>query len=221
MNAAPPLTSDSLRDACAEALPGFPLTEPALAGLRLYLETLLKWNKAMNLVGPSTWLEVLETLIVDSFHLALFLDELPLPPEPRCRDLGAGAGLPGIPLRLLRQQGEYVLVEAREKRALFLKTVLGLLGLPGTRVFHGRAEAFLAAEPAADLIVSRAFMPWEKVLDLVREFVAPGGFTVFLTLRPLPENPPVGWTGAAERSYTVAGSSRYLWAFRRDRGRPE
>ena len=211
----PALTPQTLRAACAELLPEFPLADEAAVGLCLYLETLLKWNKAMNLVGPSAWPEVLETLILDSFHLALFLDGLALPSEPRCRDLGSGAGLPGIPLRLIRQSGEYVLVEAREKRALFLKTVLGLLALPGVRVFHGRAENFLAGNPLADLIVSRAFMPWEKVLELVREYVAPGGLVVFLTLRSLPEEWPGGWTGAAERRYSVAGAVRYFWAVRR------
>ncbi len=217
MNTAPsmPLTLDNLRVACGKALP-YPLADTALEGLRAYLETLLKWNKVMNLVGPSDWRDVLETLVLDSFYLASFLSGLPLPAEPRCRDLGSGAGLPGIPLRLVWDKGEYVLVEAREKRALFLKTVVGLLHLPGVRVFHGRAEKNLAAEPPVDLIVSRAFMPWEKVLDLVREFVVPGGVVVFLTLTPIPDNPPAGWTGLAERSYSTAGALRHFWAFRRD-----
>ncbi len=210
-----PLTLDTLRAACEAALP-YPLADAALEGLRAYLETLLKWNKVMNLVGPSDWRDVLETLVSDSFHLASFLNGLSLPAEPRCRDLGSGAGLPGIPLRLVWDKGEYVLVEAREKRALFLKTVVGLLQLPEVRVFQGRAEKNLAAEPPVDLIVSRAFMPWEKVLDLVREFVVPGGAAVFLTLTPIPDNPPAGWTGLAEQSYSAAGAFRYFWAFRRD-----
>lgn len=212
----PPLNHETLRAACAEFLPEFSLTDTALAGLCVYLETLLKWNKVMNLVGTSNWRDTLETLICDSFRLSLFLDDLPLPAEPRCCDLGAGAGLPGIPLRLVRQEGAYVLVEAREKRALFLKTITGLLHLPGVKVFHGRAENFLAKEAPIDLTVSRAFMPWEKVLDLVADYTAPGGFAVFLTLAPLPESLPDGWTGTAERRYTVAGATRYFWAIRRD-----
>ncbi len=216
----PPLTLEALRRAWTGLMPNFPLSDSALEGVHRYLEILLKWNRAMNLVGPGQWPEVLENLILDSFHLALFLDRLPLPESPLCLDLGAGAGLPGIPLRLVRQKGRHVLVEAREKRALFLRTVLGVIPLPGVAVFHGRAETLSGKMPPADLIISRAFMPWEKVLELTQTLIAPGGLAVFLTLTPLPESFPDGWTGEAEGEYSVSSTLRRLWAVRRSSNLP-
>lgn len=197
-----------------EAL-GFLPCDEALKAMSEYLALLQKWNKAMNLVGPASWQDMLATLLIDSFHLAPFVAALQLPPQPRCWDLGSGAGLPGLPLRMLWQEGEYTLVEAREKRALFLRTVLASRPLPGVTVFQGRVEQFMRTRPSAQMIVSRAFMPWEKLLHLVAPYMAPQGFCVFLALTPLPSSLPPGWTAAAEKGYTAAGSTRYFWAVQR------
>lgn len=113
-----------------------------LPGLADYLQLLCRWNRAMNLVGARHWRDAMQRLVADSFHLADFLDGLPLPEEPLCWDLGSGAGLPAIPLRMVWRRGTCWLVEAREKRALFLSTVLARVPLPGTRVFRGRVEHF-------------------------------------------------------------------------------
>ena len=142
---------------------GFELTEETLPPLAGYLGLLIQWNRVMNLVGTRTAEDTFFTLVVDSLHLGLFLrEDVEYSTAPCCWDLGSGAGLPGLPLRMIWQEGDYWMVEAREKRALFLSTVLAKYPLPGTHVFRGRAEAFMAGPPArtADLIVSRAFMPW-------------------------------------------------------------
>ncbi len=147
---------------------GFTLEKEQGVLIDSYMDILLHWNKVMNLVGAVQKQELFETLIVDSLHLAHFLDRLPLVSSPICWDLGAGAGLPGIPLRTIWQRGQYWLVESREKRALFLQTVLARLFLKNTHVFHGRAEHFMSKHGNADLIVSRAFMPWRELLCFVR-----------------------------------------------------
>jgi 16S rRNA (guanine527-N7)-methyltransferase len=183
--------------------------------LAAYLTLLGKWNRVMNLVGPAAWEDILLTLVTDSVHLAPFVSALPLPVRPECWDLGAGAGLPGIPLRMLWKTGEYTLVEAREKRALFLRTFLASCPLDGVKVFQGRAEHFMPAHAPADLTVSRAFMPWEKFLALVNPFLISGGFSIFLTLAPLPSTLPKGWTAAGERLYSVNGNNRYFWALQK------
>lgn len=199
------------------------LTAPAqaLPPLQAYLELLLRWNRVMNLVGVSTWQRALRTLVVDSFHLAAFVrrPELALPASPVCWDLGAGAGLPGIPLRILWQEGSYWLVEAREKRALFMRTVLASHPLPGTQVHWGRAETFMPGAGQADLILSRAFMPWEKLLDFVAPHLAPAGSVVLLLNEPvsLPQTSP--WAVRAQLSYPVdKTASRCLMALSRHAG---
>ena len=51
---------------------------------------------------------------------------MPLPESPETWDLGAGAGIPGIPLRLVWDSGTFTLVEVREKRVLFLELGVGM-----------------------------------------------------------------------------------------------
>ena len=195
---------------------GFSLPDTALAGLGIYLAQLVKWNKAMNLVGTSSWEETLDTLVVDSFHLAAFLPSLDLAPEPVSFDLGAGAGLPGIPLRLLWRDGAYTLIEAREKRALFMRTVLTAVDLGRTTVFQGRAEDFFHEAPPADLIVSRAFMPWRGMLDFIDDALAPAGRVVFLTLAPVPGDIPSPWRLVTQTTYTADKTARHFWCFAKE-----
>jgi len=194
--------------------------------LAVYLSQLMKWNRKMNLIGPSQWRAAFDTLVVDSLFLADFLAGLKLPTKPLCLDLGAGAGLPGIPLRTIWQDGEYWLVEIREKRAMFMRSALGRLKLPGTNVFHGKAEDALARlaesghQATADLILSRAFMPWPKLLDFIRPMLrSPGpcpGTAVLLANSPPPDESelPDGWSLADMASYPVAGAERFFWSLK-------
>lgn len=194
---------------------GFFPDDQTCVSLSLYIGLLLKWNRVMNLVGPSDWRTLFDSLVADSFHLARLLPELPLPDAPQCRDLGAGAGLPGIPLRALWREGAYVLVEVREKRALFLQNALALCALPGLRVYPGRAEDFLAAEGGGDLIVSRAFLPWERVLELIGPFCRPGLLCLFLSNSPIPASLPDPWTPLTQAAYLAGGKERFFWVFKK------
>lgn len=199
------LCVDSINEQCLKL--GFALTMPQLSALHEYLFMLQKWNLSMNLVGKSSWEDILSELIVDSFHLAKYLNShtffapsslaFTLQNEKPYSfqyvenehdfvawDLGAGAGLPGIPLRILWNQGTYTLVEAREKRALFLNMVCTKLGLENTFVCRERAENFMQGKKA-QLIISRAFMPYEKMLAFAAPFLASqneNGAIIFLTL---------------------------------------
>jgi len=195
-----------------------PVPDGALAPLGEYLALLMHRQRAMNLVGAKTWREALR-LAADSFFLARFLEGLPLPAQPLTWDLGAGAGLPGIPLRMVWQAGEYHMVESREKRAVFLHAALTRLALPDTFVAHERAERFLARMLArgrqADCILSRAFMPWEKLLPFTADGLAPGGLVCIAATGRPPEALPGSWKLAAEYAYEVDGAQRFFWACQR------
>ena len=187
--------------------------------LALYFAWLMKWNKAMNLVGAKNWRSALLNLGADSFFLDRFLDSLPLPPEPEIWDLGAGAGLPGIPLCIIRRQGVYRMIEARAKRALFIGNVLAQLKLPGVFVHEARVEAFFQHPPGADkaqAVISRAFKPWREVLDLVRPHLAPQGLAIIMSNGREEKIVPEGWRNAGHMAYELPGASRMFQAFKAD-----
>lgn len=197
---------------CAKAQEaGFSLPDEAVPVLGGYLTELHRWNKVMNLVGARNEALIFD-LFMDSFHLAAFLRTLSLPENPECRDLGAGAGLPGIPLRTIWNPGRYTLIESREKRALFLKNILARFPLSGTTVFHGRAEQFQG--PPAQLVLSRAFMPPETLLPFVQPTLAPNGLLVLLLNTPLAAEllDQQGWNRVGAKSYSVGSSQRVFEA---------
>lgn len=198
----------------AESL-GLKPTEVQAGALAVYLGMLKKWNKSTNLVAPHNWREMFSSLVLDSFHLAEFLETLRLPEVPLCLDLGAGAGLPGIPLRVLWQRGTYHLVEVREKRMAFLRICLGTLKLPGTFVLAVRAEDAVQKLGAADLVLSRAFLPWTKLLPLARPMLAANGRLVILANKP-PPSLPCGWLLTAQLTYAAVGKPRYFWGLEAD-----
>jgi 16S rRNA (guanine527-N7)-methyltransferase len=200
------------REIAARALGlGRVLTDDQARHLSVYLGLLVKWNSRMNLVGPATWTEILDTLIQDSWHLADLLQTL-APQPAQTLDLGAGAGLPGIPLRVFWQQGDYYLVEPRQKRAIFMEQAVAHMKLPRTKVICARMEALPPARREAGLIVSRAFMPWQKLLVAVKSCLAPQG-RVLVMSNETSADTVEGYSLELVRDYTVAGKKRYFRLF--------
>lgn len=208
-------TKEALDRVLAKA--GAPCPPEALPALADYVSMLMRWNRVMNLVGARTWRDAAEDLVADCLLLAGFLDSLPLPESPVSCDLGSGAGLPGIPLRLVWQKGSYDMVELRQKRAMFLSQVLGTLNLAATRAHNADARVFLAGKNI-DLVISRAFMPWEKVLELVRPHLAPEGLVVFMASE-IPADAEIaakapGFARLASHTYSCRAGTRHFWAAR-------
>lgn len=193
-------------------------------GLALYLAELAAWNRRMNLVGHADWREVLADLAADSWRLADFLAGLAWPAgeggprrpgvRPHCVDVGAGAGLPGIPLRLFWDAGSYVLLEPRQKRAAFLNRALSLLRLPRTTARCARLEEAGDLFPA-DLFLSRAFRPWPEVLELARPLLsAEGRCLVLAGVAPPGADDPrlAGWVLEAWAAYSSPSGERSFWS---------
>jgi 16S rRNA (guanine527-N7)-methyltransferase len=166
---------DQLRRGC-EAL-GVEVGEEVPGRLYRLMGELLKWNAKVNLTAITAPEEVLEK------H---FLDSLAVLPEVEgagsVLDVGAGAGFPGLPLKMARPTLAVTLVDAVGKKVSYLKAVSVSpgLGLGGTRAVHARAEGKPEAEglPRADRVVARAFMDLPDWLALAPAYLTPGGRVV-------------------------------------------
>jgi 16S rRNA (guanine527-N7)-methyltransferase len=203
-------TPDQIAESAANL--GRHLTTGQALGLSRYLGLLLVWNRRMNLVGPGDWRTILSDLVADSWHLADFLQTLPLPESPLAVDLGAGAGLPGLPLRMFWPFGMYHLVENRSKRTAFLLQAVAAMGLEQTIVHPRRVEQALPTLAPVDLCLSRAFLPWPQVLQLVKPWMAQDGLVIIMANEPPPVSLPRNWFPAGSRTYHPAGKTRYFWA---------
>jgi 16S rRNA (guanine527-N7)-methyltransferase len=145
---------------------------------------LIKWNAKVNLTAITAPGEVLEK------H---FLDSLAVLPEvdgaASLLDLGAGAGFPGLPLKIARPALAVTLVDAVGKKVGFLKATIAALGLKEARGLHARAEGKPEKEgiPRAELLIARAFMDLPDWLDLAPAYVLPGGRVVAMLGKAQPD----------------------------------
>ena len=139
-----------------------------------YLEVLREWNRVHRLVGSSEVAWLVENVVLDSL---LFLRVLPA-----CfgsvLDVGSGAGIPGIPIKIVRPKVELVMAESRRTRASFLATAVRRLGLVSASVVHGRAEAMIERKRRFDVAVARCAGSPGTVLDLGSRLVRSGGMVV-------------------------------------------
>ena len=158
-----------------ERITGRQPSEQQLGLLSKYLNLLIDWQKASRLVGSSEPSWLVDNLILDSL---LFLRVLPSSTQ-SILDFGSGAGVPGVPLRIVRPSVQMTLLESRRRRASFLKAVVRELPLPGTVVLDRRAEEAVRSFPRpVDAVVMRCAGPVDAVFPLAEKFVTPGGLVV-------------------------------------------
>ena len=164
----------------AQAL-GLALDDSAIERLLRFGALLVKWNATHNLTAIRSPDEMRTHHLLDSLSLAAPLTRWMPAGGRRVLDVGAGGGLPGIPLAIVRPDLEFTLVDAVQKKVAFLRQAQLELGLANLTTVHGRIEA-LALEPFP-LITARAFAALPKFCELTRPLLAPGG--VWLAMKGL------------------------------------
>lgn len=146
---------------------GLALPGAAVGHLLAYLAELQKWNAAYNLTAVRDPLEMVTRHLLDSLAV--------LPKvEGRVVDVGAGAGLPGVPLALANGALHVTLLDSNGKKARFLRHVQRTLPLTNVEIVEARAEAF---EPPAryDTVISRAFASLREFLEATARLGADHG----------------------------------------------
>jgi 16S rRNA (guanine527-N7)-methyltransferase len=170
---------DDLLVAGALAL-GLDLTPGQAEAFRTYRDEIARWSARANLTALREPGDIVRAGFLDSLAC------IPLIPEQarRAVDVGSGAGFPALPLKLVRPDLSFTLVEVSRKKATFLHHLVRRLRLTGVRVLQRRAED-VAADPgeagAYDLALARAVAPPPGVGRLVRPFLHPGGLFLLQT----------------------------------------
>ena len=136
-----------------------------------YLLLIDKWNKVHNLTA------IRDPLAMVTLHLLDSLSVLPhvqvLAPK-YLLDVGAGAGLPSIPLAICLPDLQVTAIDSVLKKTSFMRQVKGELALTNFQVEYGRVEA-LKAKQLFDVIISRAFSEIALFLKLTKHLLAEGG----------------------------------------------
>lgn len=137
----------------------------------LYYRLLLEWNQRMNLISKKDESRIYSRHFLESLGLVLAID---FPKYSRIMDLGSGAGLPGIPMKIVRPDLKMVLVESVRKKINFLQMVHTALNMDNLDIFHGRAETMTGHVPF-DFVVSRSVSNLINLCKWSRDCLKPGG----------------------------------------------
>lgn len=166
---------------------GLTLDAQQLAAFDLYRAELIEWNQRFNLTSVD------EPALIDTTH---FLDSLsclaalpalgrrPLPEQlttsPAAVDVGAGAGFPGLAIKIAWPQLRLTLVEATGKKCQFLRHLVAKLQLADVTIVHARAEDFGQGpgREQFDLAFGRAVALLPTLLEYTLPLLRVGGWLV-------------------------------------------
>src|SRR5215472_15037920 len=129
---------------------GVSLPADGAARLLEYVELLQRWNQAYNLTAVRDPAEMVVKHILDSLAVLPHVQRGPV------QDVGAGAGLPGIPLAIARPDLGFTLLDSNGKKTRFIVQAKAGLGLHNVEVVQARAEDYRPPGPFAT-VLSRAF----------------------------------------------------------------
>jgi len=158
------------RTGLAPGLAALGVTLPAGGEARLleFVELLQHWNQAYNLTAVRDPGEMVVKHLLDSLAVLPYVRGTPV------EDVGAGAGLPGIPLAIALPDTRFVLLDSNGKKTRFVVQAAASLKLHNVEVVQSRAEGYRPAEPFAT-VISRAFATLGEFLRLAGQGCASGG----------------------------------------------
>jgi 16S rRNA (guanine527-N7)-methyltransferase len=153
---------------------GVELDAAQCARLEQFVRLLVRWNRVHNLTAITSEADMLTHHLLDSLSAAGEMRMLAgSRPDPQVLDVGAGAGLPGIPLAVAMPQFRFTLNDAVSKKCAFMTQAKLELGLANVQIVHRRVEQLHGTR--FDIIVSRALASLAGFTGLTRHLLAPGG----------------------------------------------
>lgn len=155
-----------------DALP-FEVNVAAREQLAHYLTLMRQWNKTYNLTAITDFKQQV------SHHLLDSLAVLPYIKEGSLLDVGTGAGLPGIPLAIMRPDLTLTLLDSNGKKTRFLVQVVGSIGLKNVTVAHTRVQDHQPAQPF-DMIITRAVAVMADTIRDSRHLLKASGQYLFM-----------------------------------------
>lgn len=179
-----------------------------------YIEELMRWNRAFNLVGRRLGLEGILDLFVDSLTplavKGIFRE------DSEVLDIGSGAGMPGIPLYIFGGPFPLTMLESQRKKVTFIRHICNRLGLEKAHVHPGRLEDMRKEEDlmnAFDIGVARAVMSPDKLLRMATPVMSEGGKMVLFLGKGDAELLRRGSLGWGKRGWKLEGiksTQRYV-----------
>lgn len=160
---------------------GITLTDKQKKQFETYFRLLVEWNEKINLTAITDKEEVYLKHFYDSIAPILqgYIDNSPL----SILDIGAGAGFPSIPMKILYPEIDITIIDSLNKRTNFLNILANELELSGVHFFHGRAEDFgqdKVFRAKFDIVTARAVARMQVLAELTIPFLKVNGRLIAL-----------------------------------------
>lgn len=149
------------------------LPESKIRDFFTYMEELVEWNKKINLTAIVEMSDIIDKHFVDSLTISQYIND-----NESIIDVGTGAGFPGIPLKIARDNLKIDLLDSLNKRVNFLSEIIDKLELKNITAIHSRAEDESSKKEKRenyDVAVSRAVANLPVLLEYLLPFVKLGG----------------------------------------------
>lgn len=141
--------------------------------LQGFAALLLRWNRVHNLTAIERPEQVLSHHLLDSLAVVPLLADLAGARALRVLDVGAGGGLPGVPLAIALPVLRFTLLDKVGKKVAFLQQARLELGLANVEAVHARIEDYDAE--SFDIVLARAFSSLTELVRVTRRLIAPRG----------------------------------------------
>lgn len=164
------------------------LTDQQKAQFERYFQLLVEWNEKINLTAITEKEEVYLKHFYDS--IAPILQGLIENQEIKLLDIGAGAGFPSLPMKILYPQLDVTIIDSLNKRINFLQFLAEELGLEEVHFYHGRAEDFAQDKKFRaqfDIVTARAVARMQVLSELTIPYLKVGGKLLALKASNAPE----------------------------------
>lgn len=149
------------------------LTDLQLEKFYTYMNILLEWNEKINLTAITEPTEIIKKHFIDSLTIKKHIGD-----DTSVIDVGTGAGFPGIPLNIVSNTSNIVLLDALNKRLNFLNEVINKANLKNIKTIHFRAEEAgknKEYREKFDIATSRAVAPLNILVEYLLPLVKIGG----------------------------------------------
>ncbi len=164
---------------------------------------LKEWNQKINLTAIDSPMDMAVKHFLDSILSSRYIK-----PGSKLLDVGSGAGFPGIPLKIMIQSLDVILVDATRKKVSFLNHVIRRLRLSHITAIHSRIEDLQQEwEDRFDVVVCRAFSNLADFVEKSLPLLAPGGLLLAFKGRELATDMVQVSTKNGGEVFRVAGKS--------------